>query len=130
MASIRQIVLFQAKPAHIYELLTDSVLHEAFTGASARIGTKPGEPYFSYDGYITGEILELVPAKLIRKTWIASEEAWPDGQISEIRLDLKPEGENTIVEFNHTNVPEILLEQIENGWREYYWNRIQAFLEF
>ncbi len=61
----KQIIIFKTSPEEIYNALMDSKKHSLFTGGKAVIGKKVGDTYSSYDGYISGKNMELIPGKKI-----------------------------------------------------------------
>ena len=128
MNKIRQTITLPAKPAHVYELLTDEILHEAFTGSPASIEISAGAAFSTYDGYINGQILELIPGRLIRQSWVAEEADWPDGHISEVLFQLSSAGGQTVLEFTHSNIPDGMTDRFKEGWEKFYWEPMRVFL--
>lgn len=125
-STIEQTVHFTASPHQVYQAIMDSKLHSEFSGAEAVIGKKVGDAYSAYDGHIEGTILELIEDKLIRKTWIAFEDGWPEGHASEVTFKLTPREKGTELHFLHTGVPLKKVESISKGWEEFYWEPMQA----
>jgi uncharacterized protein YndB with AHSA1/START domain len=58
-----------ATPEAIYEAWLDSATHSAMTGGEAEASNQLGAPHSAWDGYITGENLELGPGIRIVQTW-------------------------------------------------------------
>jgi activator of HSP90 ATPase len=117
--NIDQEVFIQASPAEVYHALLDSKIHSLFTGETAQIGKNVGEQFSAFDGYATGENLELQPNKRIVQSWRATD--WPQGHYSKIQVDLKVQKEGTLLVFHQTGVPVEFAEDISTGWKEYYW---------
>lgn len=135
---IKQTVTIPASPKEVYSALMSSVKHTKITGAKALIGKKKGDPYYTYDGYITGRNIELVPGERIVQSWIAMEDKWPAGHESKItfRLKAKPArrgagkvnaGDSTVISFLHEDVPEVIAKNFVTGWKDYYWNPLKAY---
>ncbi|MBU0497174.1 MAG: SRPBCC domain-containing protein [Candidatus Thermoplasmatota archaeon] len=122
--TIHQEVFIEAPPADVYHAFMDSKTHSLFTGDTAHIGKKIGDQFSAFDGYATGENLELKPNKLIVQSWHASD--WPNGHHSTIRIELTPQKKGTALIFHQTDVPEEHLYDISNGWWEYYWNPVNT----
>ncbi|MBL7813310.1 MAG: SRPBCC domain-containing protein [Bacteroidetes bacterium] len=124
--TIEQTIHFAASREEVYNALMNSAVHSEFTGATAVIGSKPGDTYSAYDGYIEGEILELEPPHKIVKTWSAYEDGWPEGHWSKVTFTMTPEAEGTALHFLHEGVPAEMEETFRRGWEDYYWNPMKA----
>ena len=119
--TIRQVVIFRAPPHDVYELLMDERKHAAFTGGTARIGRRVGGSFSIYDGYITGENLELVQDERIVQSWIPAEDCWPEGHVSKVTFTLKPSKGGTKLVLTHEGIPVDCGDRFDVGWREHYW---------
>ncbi|OGF51330.1 MAG: hypothetical protein A2044_05495 [Candidatus Firestonebacteria bacterium GWA2_43_8] len=124
--NLKQKVLFAAEPEKVYSLLMDSKKHSAFTGAKAVISPKEGGKFSAYDGYNTGVNVKLIPGKLIKQTWRASD--WEDGYYSEVTFKFKAVKNGTEMEFTHKGIPAEQYADIKNGWIEYYWTPMKSML--
>ena len=125
--TIKQGVMFLAKPEDIYKALMESKSHSEFTGDVAKISKKVGGKFSAFGGYAMGKNLALVPGKKIVQSWRASD--WDKGDISEITFLLKPAPKGTKLMFTHKNVPAKFAKSIASGWKEYYWEPLRKFLE-
>lgn len=128
-STIEQTVQFQATPQQVYQAIMDSALHSEFTQSESQIGENVGDKYSAYDGYIEGTILELQKDKLIRKSWMAYEDGWPEGHFSEITFRLSEKDGGTEMKFTHDGVPSDKLESFRSGWIEHYWEPMKALFE-
>ena len=127
MADINQTELFENTTADkLYEILMDEAHHSEFTGADARISSEVGGSISTYDGYSTGRNLELIPGKRIVQSWRASD--WPEGLESTISFEFEQDGDNAIIQFSQTGVPENQLKDITKGWVDFYWDPIRDYL--
>jgi activator of HSP90 ATPase len=125
--TIRQQVTFKASPTEVYEALMDEKKHARFTGAKASISRLVGGKFKSWDGYIEGINLELVPGKKIVQHWRDSD--WPAGHYSRATFSLTPIKGGTRLNFTQSGVPGDLAEETSSGWREYYWQPMKAMLD-
>ena len=125
--TIKQTVNFSANPQDIYKMLMDSKLHAKFTGDVAKIGTKVGQKFSAYIGYITGINLELKPGKKIVQSWRGSD--WPEGIFSKATFTLAKTLTGTKLTFTQTGVPLSQYKNIKQGWVDYYWQPMKEFLE-
>ena len=127
MATINQTEIFEDTTTHrLYEILMDAKHHAAFTGDDANIRDEVGGTFSTYGGYSTGKNKELLPGKRIVQTWRAAD--WPEGVESNVTFDFEQHGDNAIIHFTQTNVPDEQSESIANGWHEYYWEPMRGYL--
>ncbi len=125
---IKQTVTFNAKPGVIFSALMDAKKHSAFTGAPAKIGTKAGQPFSCYRGYISGINLEVVTNKSIVQAWRGKD--WPKGAYSIASFTLaSAKGGKTKLSFVHTGVPDSKANGITAGWKSHYWDPLKASLQ-
>ena len=127
--TIEQSVTFNASPHDVYEALMDSEKHSQFTGAKASISREVGGSFTAYDGALSGTILELVPDAKIVQSWRGSDEGWVPGHYSTATFSLEAIDGGTRLTFVQTGVPEQSVEQINQGWQEYYWAKMKQMLE-
>ena len=125
--TLHQSVKLQASPHDVYEALMDSKKNAAFTGAAAKISQKKGGKFSTFDDYATGENLELVPDKKIVQSWRAAD--WPKGHYSVATFELKPAGKGTQLDFTQTDIPEEVYDDIEQGWVEWYWEKLKTYFK-
>jgi activator of HSP90 ATPase len=125
--TIRQTVTFAATPKRVYELLMDSKLHAAFTGEAASVSAKVDGKVSAYGGYSEAKNRVLVPGQRIVQDWRASD--WPEGHWSVAEWTFAPAGKaGCKLTFVQRDVPEAEAESIADGWVEYYWDKIKAYL--
>ena len=127
--TIEQSVTINASPHDVYEALMDSEKHSQFTGAKASISREVGGTFTAYDGALSGTILELVPDAKIVQSWRGSDEGWVPGHYSTATFSLEAIDGGTRLTFVQTGVPEQSVEQINQGWQEYYWAKMKQMLE-
>jgi activator of HSP90 ATPase len=123
--TIRQTATFKADPHEIFEMLMDSKKHSAFTRSKASISRKAGGKISAYDGYISGENMEIVNDKKIVQKWRGSD--WPENHFSIATFDIKRIPGGTKLAFTQTDVPEDQYESIKEGWGEYYCDKMKKF---
>ena len=125
--TIVQLAVFEFPVRRVFEALTDSAHHSAFTGDRADITAVPGGRFSAYDGYITGSFLEIKPPSLIVQKWRASD--WPEGVTSRVTIELQEKRGATTVTLTQEGVPAEFAEAIAQGWHDYYWDRLREYLE-
>lgn len=127
MATVKQTVSFNASPSAVFNALMDQKQHAQFTDSPAKIEYKVGGKFSVWDGYATGETLELVEDRKIVQSWRASD--WPEGQFSKLTIELLPESGKTQLNFVQENVPDDQEDDIAQGWQDFYWKPLKKYLE-
>jgi activator of HSP90 ATPase len=107
-------------------MLMDSKRHAKFTGAAAKISRKVGGTISAYDGYITGENLELATDKKIVQWWRGSD--WEGGVFSQVTFSLAKVKGGTKITFTQTGVPDDRHAAIKKGWIDFYWKPMKAMI--
>jgi activator of HSP90 ATPase len=118
-ARIRQTVIFQASPEEVFEALMDEKKHARFTGSPAKISREVGGAFSVFGGYATGKNLELIAGKRIVQEWRASD--WKRGVSSIAAFSISGGAGRAKLVFVQTGVPRDAVEDISEGWKEYYW---------
>jgi len=127
--TIRQTATFKASPHEVYEALMDSRKHAKFTGGRCSISRKVGGKVSIYDGYITGENVELVPDKKIVQLWKPEEDCWPQDYFSKVTFSLKATKNGTQLILVQSGVPVVCGDRFDTGWKEFYWAPMREMLE-
>ncbi len=119
-------VLLPASPRQVYEAWLDSAAHTRFTGSLAVIDPRVGGHFTAWDGYITGETLELAPYQRIVQSW-RTDEFPADAPDSRLEVFIAGDGPAARLTLRHTLIPDGQAAQYEQGWRDYYF---QTMLDF
>ncbi len=125
--AIKQKISFKTSAHEVYEALMDSRKHAKFTGGAAIISRRIGGKFSVFDGYATGQNIEIIKDKKIVQTWRASD--WDEEDNSEVTFLLIPTKTGCTLEFKQKKVPIKHCTSIKNGWRDYYWNPMKEMLE-
>jgi len=121
-----QAVIPNATPRRVYDAWIDSRSHGEFTGGPAEIEPVVGGKFTIFDGYITGETLELVPHSRIVQAWRTTE--FPDGTPdSRLEVTLEPVSDGCRVTIDQTNLPEDQVDSYKSGWMEYYFDLMTQY---
>ncbi len=124
--TIHATVVVKAKPKAIYQAWITGDGHAAMTGAGAESDPQVGGRFTAWDNYITGEHLELQPARRIVQAWRTTQfptDAPPSRLI--VLLDAVPEG--TRVTIAHTEIPAGQGAGYEAGWDEHYFKPMRRY---
>jgi predicted ester cyclase/uncharacterized protein YndB with AHSA1/START domain len=125
---ITQEVFLNALPHDTFEALMDPKQHAEFTGAPAQIERKRGGRFSAYGGHLSGTTLENEQDRRIVQDWRGDK--WPAGHFSRLTLSLSPVygGRGTQLSLVQTGVPAEHFEDINIGWRDYYWSKLGDYL--
>jgi activator of HSP90 ATPase len=123
--SLKMSVDLEAAPEVVYRAWIDPVEHGRFIDAEAEIEPKVGGAFRLWDGYITGTTVALEPPRRIVQRWRTTEfpEGSPDSNL-EVRFD--PAGSGTRLTLSQTDLPVGQGATYEAGWKENYFDRMQA----
>jgi uncharacterized protein YndB with AHSA1/START domain len=131
--AIHQEVIFNASRKRVYEALTDAgqftkvvELSKVPGGPPAVISKEAGGAFSAFGGYITGRHIELVPNERIVQAWRAG--SWEAGKYSIARFELKEQGGQTKLVFDHTGFPNGDAEHLLEGWNTNYWEALRKYL--
>lgn len=105
----------------------NSEKHSLFTGGKAKIVNTVGGKFSTWDGYITGTTIAIVPNKKIIQKWRTIE--FPDDcsdSVLEILIEELAENRSKIT-LNHHHIPRGQGNNYKKGWREHYF---EPMLEF
>ena len=127
--SIRQTVTFNALPEKIYHLIMDENEHAAFTGSKVIMSTKVNGSFRAFDGYCHGYNIELTKGRKIVQAWHFTEDGWPDDHFSICTFHMELAGNKTKLRFLQTNIPEHKAESLKDGWKQFYWDKMKAYLK-
>jgi activator of HSP90 ATPase len=125
--TIRHVIYINASPQKVYEALMDSRRHAEFTHAPASVSPEVGGAFNVYDGSISGTNLELEPDHRIVQLWRAGD--WPAGHYSKVTFTLTEVPDGTRITFTQSGVPGKNIDEIRQGWRDYYWIPLREYLE-
>jgi uncharacterized protein YndB with AHSA1/START domain len=118
--SVRVSSVLPSSADRIYAAWLDGLEHSRMTGGKATVEARIGGRHTAWDDYIEGEILALDPGRRIAQSWRASD--FPTGHAHsrlEVFLEDVPGGcEVTLV---HSEIPEGLGDQYEEGWSTHYF---------
>ncbi|MDH3209383.1 MAG: SRPBCC domain-containing protein [Burkholderiaceae bacterium] len=125
--TIHQEVTTSATPERILKVLTDSDEFSAATGgAPAVIDAVEGGAFSCFGGMISGRNIEIVAGQRLVQAWRVK--TWPPGIFSIVRFELKPQGADTLIVFDHLAFPATEGDHLASGWHANYWEPITKFL--
>ena len=125
MKDYKKYFKIKAEPEDVYACLTNQFTIELWSGYPAKFEATEGTEFELWGGDITGKILKIEPEKLIVEQWYFDGQEEP----SIVTIKLHEAGSNVSVELHHTNIPDDVYDEFVNGWEEYFFGAIKAFLE-
>merc|ERR1712137_120983 len=99
-----------------------------FTQSPAKMDKKIGGEFSIFGGQITGKNLNLVENKEIIQDWRF--QSWPNGHYSKVVIKLEAVNGGTELSLEQTGVPVSDYERTNAGWKQHFWERIQACFGF
>jgi activator of HSP90 ATPase len=123
MQDFKKYFKLNASPEDVYNVLTNPLMIEIWTGEPVVMSTEPGSRFSMWDGAITGENIEFEENKLIVQKW-----DFEDAE-SMVTIKLHPSGSSTSVEVGQTNIPDDAYEDIVDGWNEEYFGNLNQLFE-
>jgi activator of HSP90 ATPase len=138
--SIHQEVTFNASRKRVYETLIDAAqfdkvvkLSMAVQSGMLRGSNKPteisrevGGAFILFGGYITGRQIDLAPGEDIIQAWRSA--SWDPGLYSIASFELKEQGSDTKLVFNHRGYPDGASASLLEGWNGNYWEPMKKVL--
>jgi uncharacterized protein YndB with AHSA1/START domain len=116
----------RATPERVYAFFTDSALWSRWQGTSAGVDPRPGgllRIAMGRDGagMAEGRFVELDPYERIVFTWgwVSSPYSTMAPGSTMVTVDLRPDGDGTLVTLTHDSLPENEREIHESGWIQY-----------
>lgn len=114
-----------ADPEEVFTALTNPFQIELWSGYPADMKPEKGYVFSLWEGDITGVNLEVIPNRTLVQEWFFGEQE----EQSVVRISLKKNGGKTLLELEHTHIPEEAYEEIIEGWRDYYLGSMKEMLE-
>jgi activator of HSP90 ATPase len=116
MKTIKHSYTLNATPTQVYGALTDPKVIEQWSGAPAQMETTSNGAFSLFGGQVTGTNLEIVPDKKLVQSWPSN---------TKVTLTLKGNGQETVVDLLHEDIPDSEEAKFEQGWKEYYFGPLQ-----
>ncbi len=121
-------ITLPATAEKLYKAWLSSKEHTAFTGATAKASTKVNGAHSSWNNYITGKNVELIPNKKIVQTWrsIEFDESAPD---SMLEITFEEKENKTTLNLHHYNLQKGDAKKYTDGWKESYFEPMKDYFK-
>ncbi|MEQ8325016.1 MAG: SRPBCC domain-containing protein [Vicingaceae bacterium] len=127
MESFELKCVFPVSASKLTEAWLSSEEHSAFTGGMAAIEPRVGSRFTAWDGYITGEILQIDQGRILFN-WRTTE--FPEGAENSILELLIRDVENGCeLSLIHSNIPDGQGSNYKSGWEDHYFEPMRAYFK-
>jgi len=126
MHTIEQTYLIQAPLAKVWEALTDAAVAEQWGAGPAKMDPTEGGEFSYWDGDIHGTNTKVIPEALLVQDWYGHN--YPE-RVYKVTFTLREDNGTTTVKLRQPNVPDEELQDMTEGWSDYYFDPIKKLLE-
>jgi len=116
----------QAPLAAVWQAFVDPEQIDRWGGGPAEMDAKVGTAFSLWGGEIHGTNTAVEVEKKLVQDWYSGKE-W--SAPSHVAFSFESKGEGSIVRLLHTDVPSSEVDDITQGWEEFYLGPIQEYLE-
>lgn len=114
-----------AKIDEIWSALVDPEYIKEWGACPCIMEAKKGTEFTLWEGDIHGKNIEVVPKKKLVQEWYSGDWSKP----SIVSFTLKPGKNSSLLELEHTGVPDDEYNDIDTCWDDYYLAPIKEYLE-
>lgn len=125
METINQVYIINAPCEEVWKALTTTEYIEGWGGGPAQMDDNIGTEFKLWNGDIWGKNTEVIPNQKLVQEWYGGK--WDVPSIATFILESK--AGKTILTLTHENVPDDEVEDIDEGWSEYYLGPMKEYLE-
>ncbi|MCU4176945.1 SRPBCC domain-containing protein [Carboxylicivirga sp. N1Y90] len=126
MKDFKTRIKIKAELEDVYAAFTNPFTIALWSGYPATMSTESGFEFSMWEGDIVGRIVEVEEQKQIVQEWYFGDQE----EQSLVTIKFFPQGASKVqIDVIHTNIPDEALEEISEGWNEYYLGAIKEFLE-
>ena len=125
MKQLEQVYEIKAPMQRVWQALVDPHIIEAWGGGPATMSDKPGDIFSLWGGDIFGKNITVEAPKLLIQEWSDSNFTEP----SKVRFELSGSDDGTTLRLIQSNIADDRLDDIADGWRDFYLGPLKTFLE-
>jgi uncharacterized protein YndB with AHSA1/START domain len=125
MKNLKQRHSILATTEEVYTALTNPLTIELWSGFPADFTPVEGTEFSIWEGDIEGKNLKFIENELVQQQW------YFEGQKEEsiVTIKLSKEGNNTVAELIHENIPDEAYDEMVTGWKKFYFGAIKKYFE-
>lgn len=124
MNSVTKVYTIKSNAQAVFRALTDPIEMEHWSGSQAVMDTCQGGVFSMWGSSIHG-INTLISTKRIEQDW--KEESWEE--YSKVVFIINEIEDGVELKLMHTQIPSDSVEDIDQGWDEYYLSPLKVYLE-
>jgi len=125
MKTIRKVYTISAPRKKVWKALVDPKVINEWGGGPSKMDEKIGTEFWLWGGDIHGKNMEVIKEEKLVQQWFGGD--WPNPSIA--TFTIQQENNKTILELEHSNVPDEEVNDIEQGWDDYYLGPMKKMLE-
>ncbi len=125
MKTLKQNHFINASPEEVFTAITNPLTIELWSGYPADMQLEEGAEFSIFEGDICGKNISFVENQQLVQEWYFGD----NDEQSVVTINLKPSSNGTHVELIHTNIPDEDYDNMEEGWRTYYWGAIKKYFK-
>lgn len=104
-------------------------IHAHFTGGEkAELSQVEGGRFTAWNGYISGQNIEIIPYKKIVQSWRTTDFKDQDPD-SRLEISFSQKEDHTLLSISHSNLPEGSGETYKKGWKSFYFNHMKKYFD-
>lgn len=126
--TIKQSVRFNAGAIEVYQLIMDEKKHSQITSSAVSKSKNINGKFRIFDVYFKGYHIALIEGHKIVQAWHFEEDGWPTEHYSICTFLFDKSNGKTNLKFTQQFVPELKVESLKKGWKEYYWEPMKMYL--
>lgn len=124
--NIKLSITVPVEPNIIYNAWLDSKTHSAFTRSKVHISKKVGSRFTAVDGYVEGEVKQMILSKQIVMSWRTTD--FPDdAEDSLLTVNFENLSGATKVILVHENLPEGDGKKYRKSWKDNYFVHMKDY---
>ena len=122
---IRQSYIIHASARLVWDALTNPKIIAKWGGGPAKMDDKVGTKFKLWGGDIYGKNTEVIKRKKLAQDWYSGKWTKP----SKVNIALSEEHGTTYIDLLQEDVPDNEKEEINKGWKNFYFGPLKNLLE-
>ena len=123
--TIKKAYIIAAPISEVWSALVDTLIIDEWGGGPSQMDDKVGTKFQLWGGDIHGKNLEVIKEKKLVQEWFGGD--WPKPSV--VTFILKVQDNKTILELEQSNVPDEEVDDIDQGWDDYYLGPLKEMLD-